>query len=315
MRRASRLNRRHRRTIDGERAPSRNDEYALYQLLAGTLPTAELDEESLAAWRERVSAAWLKSAREAKLRTSWINPNAEYEDALKGFVAGALARAHGDLFLDDLRATVAPLAWYGQLNSVTMALLKFASPGVPDIYQGNETITLRLVDPDNRAAVDFAALRAALADLQVLAARLNDGAQPLRELFANGLAKLWVTWRCLSLRRERPALFEQGEYLPLEATGAKAEHVVAFARRLGDEVAIVIAGRLFAGLGSPVGELPLGAEVWGDTAVDLSPLGAPRAISDRLSAATREVGATMPLAAAWNGFPGALWVTPRAELR
>jgi (1->4)-alpha-D-glucan 1-alpha-D-glucosylmutase len=315
VRRASRLNRRHRRTIDGERAPSRNDEYALYQLLAGTLPTSELDEESLAAWRERVSAAWLKSAREAKLRTSWINPNAEYEDALKGFVAGALARAHGDLFLDDLRATVAPLAWFGQLNSVTMALLKFASPGVPDIYQGNETITLRLVDPDNRAAVDFAALRAALADLQVLAARLNDGAQPLHELFANGLAKLWVTWRCLSLRRERPALFEQGEYLPLEATGAKAEHVVAFARRLGDEVAIVIAGRLFAGLGAAIGELPLGAEVWGDTAVDLSPLGAPRTISDRLSAATREVGATMPLAAAWNGFPGALWVTPRAELR
>ncbi|MCK6430597.1 MAG: malto-oligosyltrehalose synthase, partial [Burkholderiaceae bacterium] len=142
VRRFSRLNRRHRRIIDGARAPSRNDEYALYQLLAGTLPPGELDDDALAHWRERVSAAWLKGAREAKLHTSWINPNPEYEDALKGFVAGALARAHGDLFLDDLRATVAPLAWFGQLNSVTMALAKFASPGVPDIYQGNETITL-----------------------------------------------------------------------------------------------------------------------------------------------------------------------------
>ncbi|GIL05146.1 MAG: hypothetical protein BroJett031_16660 [Betaproteobacteria bacterium] len=315
VRRFSRLNRRHRRIIDGARAPSRNDEYALYQLLAGTLPPGELDDDALAHWRERVSAAWLKGAREAKLHTSWINPNPEYEGALKGFVAGALARAHGDLFLDDLRATVAPLAWFGQLNSVTMALAKFASPGVPDIYQGNETITLRLVDPDNRAPVDFASLRAALAELQALATRLNDGPQALRELFANGLAKLWVTWRCLALRRERSALFEQGEYVPLEPTGTKAAHVVAFARRLGDEIAIVIAGRLFAGLGAAVGELPLGAAVWGDTAVDLSPLGAPRSMSERLSGATREIGATLPLAVAWNGFPGALWVSPREELR
>lgn len=315
VRRFSGLNRRHRRMLDGARAPSRNDEYALYQLLAGTLPPGELDEASLAAWRERVSAAWLKGAREAKLHTSWINPNSEYESALQDFVAGALARVQGNPFLDELRAAAAPLAWFGQLNGVTMALAKFTSPGVPDIYQGNETITLRLVDPDNRAPVDFDALRVALADLQALALRLDDGPQPLHELFANGLAKLWVTWRCLGLRRERPALFAQGEYVPLEATGAKAAHVVAFARRLGNEVAIVIAGRLFAVLGAAVGELPLGTPVWGDTAVDLSPLGAPRPMSERLSGTTAEIGATLPLAAAWNGFPGALWVSPREELR
>ncbi len=315
VRRFSRLNRRHRRLLQGTRAPSANDEYALYQLLAGTLPPGALDETSLAHWRERVSAAWLKGAREAKLHTSWINPNREYEDALQGFVAGALARVQGNLFLDDLRATAAPLAWFGQLNSVTMALAKFASPGVPDVYQGNETLTLRLVDPDNRAPVDFAALRAALAELQALAARLDGDPQPLRELFACGLAKLWVTWRCLTLRRERPALFERGEYVPLAVSGAKSAHVVAFARRLGDEVALVIAGRLFAGLGAAVGELPLGETVWADTAVDLSPLGAPRPMLERLSGATREIGATLPLAAAWNGFPGALWVTPREQPR
>ena len=314
VRRFSRLNRRHRRTVDGERAPTRNDEYALYQLLAGTLPPGELDETALAAWRERVYAAWLKGAREAKLRTSWIHPNREYEDALKGFVEGALARAPGNLFLDDLRATVAPLAWFGQLNSVTMALAKFASPGVPDLYQGNETIALRLVDPDNRAPVDFAALRAALAQLQALAARGDEGAL-LRELFANGLAKLWVTWRCLTLRRERRALFEHGEYVPLEATGEKAAHVVAFARRHGDEIAIAIAGRLFAGLGAAVGELPLGEAVWGDTAVDLSPLAPLPPLRERLSGAAREFGAALPLTEAWNGFPGALWVSRRDERR
>ncbi|GAB4479516.1 MAG: hypothetical protein OHK0044_27090 [Burkholderiaceae bacterium] len=307
VRRFSRLNRRHRRTVDGARAPSRNDEYALYQLAAGTLPEGPLDDEAFAHWRERVAAAWLKGAREAKLHTSWIHPNREYEEALRGFVEGALARAQGNLFLDELRAAVAPLAWFGQLNSVSMALAKFTSPGVPDIYQGNETITLRLVDPDNRAPVDFAALRGALGELQSLAARLDEG-PPLHEVFANGLAKLWVTWRCLTLRRERRALFEHGEYVALAATGAKAAHVVAFARRLGDEVAIVIAGRLFAGLGAAVGELPLGAAVWGDTAVDLSPLGKLPPLREQLSGATSDIGATLPLAAAWNGFPGALWV-------
>ncbi|MCX8115929.1 MAG: malto-oligosyltrehalose synthase, partial [Burkholderiaceae bacterium] len=312
VRRFSRVNARHRRTVDGERAPSRNDEYALYQLLAGTLPAGELDETALAAWRERVYAAWLHGARQAKLRTSAIHPNRAYEDALKGFVEGALARAPGNAFLEELRATVAPLAWFGQLNSVTMALAKFASPGVPDLYQGDETITLRLVDADR--PVDFAALRAALAQLQARAARGDDGA-PLRELFANGLAKLWVTWRCLTLRRERRALFEHGEYVPLAATGAKAAHVVAFARRHGDEIAIARAGRLFARLGAAVGELPLGEAVWGDTAVDLSRLAPLPPLRERLSGAAREFGAVLPLTEAWNGFPGALWVSRRDERR
>ncbi len=309
VRRFSRLNRRFRRTVDGARAPSANDEYALYQLLAGSLPPGELDDAALAAWRERVAAAWLKGAREAKLHTSWIHPNPEYEAALQEFVAGALARAHGNLFLDELRAAAAPLAWFGQLNSVSMALLKFTSPGVPDLYQGNETLTLRLVDPDNRAPVDFAALRAALARLAALAARLDGDPRPLHELFTDGLAKFWVTWRALTLRRERRALFERGEYVPLPVSGARAQHVVAFARRHGSECAIVIAGRLFAGLGAAPGELPLGTAVWGDTAVDLSPLGALPPMVEHLSGAAGELGATLALAAAWPGFPGALWVS------
>jgi (1->4)-alpha-D-glucan 1-alpha-D-glucosylmutase len=312
VRRWSRMNRRHRRTLEGTRAPSANDEYALYQLLVGSLPPGELDQASLAAWRERVSAAWLKGAREAKLHTSWINPNPEYEEALQGFVAGALARVQGNLFLDDLRAAAAPLAWFGQLNSVSMALAKFASPGVPDIYQGNETMTLRLVDPDNRAPVDFEVLRAALSNLKALAARLDGDPQPLRELFARGLAKLWVTWRCLTLRRERQSLFERGEYVPLEVIGARAGHVFAFARRLDDELAIVVGGRLFAGLNVAAGELPVGAAVWADTAVDLAPLGPSRPLVERLSGAVHDPGPSLPLAAAWNGFPGALWVSRRA---
>ena len=97
----------------------------------------------------------LKSAREAKVVTSWINPHAGYEAALSSFVQALLQRRDSNLFLPDLQANVATLAWFGALNGLTMALLKCLSPGVPDIYQGHEAIELSLVDPDNRRAVDF----------------------------------------------------------------------------------------------------------------------------------------------------------------
>jgi (1->4)-alpha-D-glucan 1-alpha-D-glucosylmutase len=310
LRRWSRINRRHRRIVDGRPAPSRSDEYALYQLLAGTCPRGELDDAQLGAWRGRIETAALKGAREAKLRTSWINPNGAYEQALRAFVAGLLAQVHGNLFLDDLRAQSAPLAWYGLLNSVSTALLKFVSPGMPDLYQGNEMLSLRLVDPDNRAPVDFEACRAALARLQALAAE-DDVAARLAALFAGdgGLAKLWTTWRTLALRRERRTLFEDGDYVPLAVQGARAAHIVAFGRRDGAECGLVIAGRLFATL-APVDQLPLGEATWGDTAIDLAPLGTPGKLFDQMSGATLTIdGTALPLARAWTAFPGALLVT------
>ena len=309
-RRWSRLNRRHRRTVNGVPAPTRNDEYLLYQTLVGSLPAGALDDAALADYAGRVDAAMLKSAREAKTVTSWISPNAAYEAALSAFVRESLARREANLFLDDLQATVKLLAGYGALNGIAMAAIKCLSPGVPDLYQGHETIELSLVDPDNRRPVDYARRRALLAEAQALAAQPGRGAalHSLLEQAADGRAKFWTVWRALQLRREREAMLARAEYLPLEARGERAHHVVAFARRDGAQCVIVVATRLFASLGLRAGELPIGT-VWGDTVIEL-PAGALPAgtrLVDVLSGEAHVVDAAgMPLAALLRHLPVAV---------
>ena len=268
VRRWSRLNRRHKRTVDGASAPSRNDEYFLYQTLAGSLPIDTLDDDALAAYARRIEQTLLKSCREAKTITSWMNPHAAYEASLSAFVQGVLQRREANLFLDDLRANVRILDWYGALNGLTLALLKALSPGVPDYYQGHEAIELTLVDPDNRQAVDFGRRIQLLEESKALLS-LSDREGRLRELLDHlhdGRAKFWVTWRALQLRRDAAELLNDAAYVPLEATGQHAEHVVAFARGRGAHWIVAVAPRLYAGLGRPVGDAPLG-DAWGDTAI------------------------------------------------
>ena len=312
LRRWSRINRRRKRSVDGLPAPSANDEYLLYQTLLGTFPPGPLDAGSLTVYRGRIQAYMLKAAREAKVHTSWVSPSAEYEAALAGFVEALLGRLQGNLFLDDFRLQLPAFAWYGVLNSVTMQLIKATSPGVPDIYQGSETLDFSLVDPDNRRPVDYVAGRRALEGLASLAALPGaTRAARVRELFGgphDGRAKLWVLWRALALRREQPALFEHGDYLPVAASGAKAAHAVAYARRHGGSTLLVVAGRLFASLGAGVGALPLGEECWADTALatEFLPRGAP--LHNVLTGETLEASDTLALGVALANFPGALFV-------
>jgi (1->4)-alpha-D-glucan 1-alpha-D-glucosylmutase len=181
---------------------------------------------------------------------------------------------------------------------------------VPDLYQGHETIELSLVDPDNRRPVDYARRRALLAQAEELAA-LPERAAALHEWLAHaadGRAKFWAVWRALQLRREREAMLARAEYLPLEARGERARHVVAFARRDGAQCVIVVATRLFASLGLRAGELPLGA-VWGDTAIEL-PAGALPAgtrLVDAMSGHAHVVEAhALPLASLLRDFPVAV---------
>ncbi len=273
LRRWSAMNRAHRRKLEAGPAPSRADEYVLYQTLIGTLPVgavneraSALDEATLAAWRERIEAYMVKAAREAKANTSWISPNEEYEGALTGFVRALLGRLAPNPFLDDLRAQAEPLAWFGALNSLTLAALKYTAPGVPDLYQGSELLDLSLVDPDNRRPVDYAQRAALLDSLAALA-----DPRPLLDSLHDGRAKLWVAWRLLQLRQRLPELFRAGGYAPLEVSGAMREHVIAFARTHASGTLVIAAGRLYAKmLGSAVDRLPLG-DAWGDTAVRLPP--------------------------------------------
>jgi len=256
---------------DGERVPSASDEYLLYQTLLGSLPPGGLDETTLAPYRERIEAYMLKAAREAKAHTSWVSPNPGYEDALLGFVRGLLGRLQPNPALADLQALAQTLAWFGALNSLTTVLIKFTSPGVPDLYQGNEIMDLSLVDPDNRRPVDYA-LRERL--LEELAGLLDtpDAAARIAALAAtpeDGRLKLWATWRLLELRRSHHGLFSDGGYAALKASGAQAEHLIAYRREHAGRSLVVVAGRLFAGLRARPRRLPVGAAVWGDTRVAL----------------------------------------------
>jgi (1->4)-alpha-D-glucan 1-alpha-D-glucosylmutase len=306
----SRLNRSHRREIDGRPAPSRNDEYLLYQTLIGSFPPG-LDSAELPRYRERIARYMVKAAREAKSRTSWIAVDDAYESALQAFVVELLASRGDNLFLEELRREVAVFAWFGLLNSLSMALVKLTAPGVPDIYQGNEMLDLSLVDPDNRRPVDFASHRSALRAVLELAKQPPQRiADALREWFGtpyDGRTKLWLTQRALAFRSRFAALVAEGDYLPLTATGARARHVIAFARRHRDQTMIVVAGRLFASLGLDPGTLPRGDAVWADAALDASMLPDGTSLTNALTHDELVVvDGRLPLSGIFATFPGAL---------
>jgi (1->4)-alpha-D-glucan 1-alpha-D-glucosylmutase len=304
VRRWRRMHRARKREVDGEDAPSRNDEYLLYQTLVGTFPPGEADFAALDAYRARIERYMVKAAREAKVRTSWLVANAAYEEALSDFVGALLRTSPANPFLEELRTQCAPFAWYGMLNSLSMTLLKLASPGVPDVYQGTEMLEWSLVDPDNRRPVDYAARRAALAAV----ARDRAHPQAAAGLFASpydGRAKLSIVARALALRRERPDLFANGDYRRVDGRGAHAAHVVAFARTTAEGGLVAIAGRLFASLVA-VGALPIG-EAWGDTTVDVGFLPRGTRLANVLTGETFALdAAALPLARALRAFPGAL---------
>ncbi len=311
VRRWSRINRSKKRTVEGAPAPSRNDEYLVYQTLVGTFPAGELDAGHLALYCERIERYMVKAMREAKLRSSWINVNEAYETAVLNFVHALLGRLEGNLFLDDFRTQLTPFAWFGVLNSVSMALIKLTSPGVPDLYQGNEILDFSLVDPDNRRPVDYTLRRGLLGSLRALAdgppATLHTRVRALFDRPHDGRAKLWTIWRTLGLRREWPELFAKGDYHPIALSGAKARHVTAYARRFGARGIIVVAGRLFASLGADPGVLPAGEAAWGESAADVAFLPASTRLHNALTGESLAVdGKTLPLARALGHFPGAL---------
>ncbi len=279
-----RLNRAKRRLVVDGRAPSRNDEYLIYQTLLGVWPPDEGPLDGLGA---RLEQYLLKAVREAKVHTSWINPNEEYEEAVRHFIGALLRRPARNAFVADFTPFAHRVARFGLLNSLSQTLWKLTLPGVPDIYQGNEVCTFSLVDPDNRRAVDYRARRALLAELQQAAQHHAGLPRLLRGLLdglADGRAKLYLTWRALRLRRELPELFLQGDYQGLAAEGGRAEHLCAFARRHGQRCIISAVPRWYCRLERASDGSDDPAVVWGDTRIVL-PEDAPRHYRDVLSGA------------------------------
>ncbi len=247
LRRWARMNRRHKK---GGRIPDANDEYLVYQTVVGAWPMGDsIPPGEFEVFRQRIEQYMLKAIREAKVNTSWVNPNPDYEAAMSDFVKAALDPAQGSRFLSDLKEFKKRIEAPGQVNSLSQTLLKIASPGVSDVYQGCELWDLSLVDPDNRRPVDFALRRRLLEELDREAEvdRL-ELAQRLAAEMTDGRVKLFVLSQGLRFKRRRRALFQSGEYLPLAASGDHGAQVVCFCRRLNEEMVLVIVPRLVAGL-------------------------------------------------------------------
>jgi (1->4)-alpha-D-glucan 1-alpha-D-glucosylmutase len=196
----------------------------------------------MAAWPisvERFADYLLKAAREAKTAISWMNPDLDYERGLREF-----AEAAARLPIGEFTERIDPFA---MSNSLGAKLVQLMMPGVPDVYQGNETTDFSLVDPDNRRPVTY----------------------PRKPETSWDAAKLLVTTQALRLRRR---LAGAATYQPLQADGAAAEHVIAFTRGdaadvRGRPAAVAVATRLpvrLARTGWGATTLALPAGTWRD---------------------------------------------------
>ncbi|MGZ4332945.1 MAG: alpha-amylase family glycosyl hydrolase [Gaiellaceae bacterium] len=155
-----------------------HEEVLVLQTLVGAAPIE----------RDRLDGYLEKALREGKVNTNWLSPNEAHEAQVQDWAARAAALVERDPFLDRVRHL-------GRRLALSQLLLKLTSPGVADIYRGDELEDLSLVDPDNRRPVDWAERRHALDELVA-------GASPDPRT-----ARLYVTWRTLRLRAAHEEAF------------------------------------------------------------------------------------------------------------
>jgi (1->4)-alpha-D-glucan 1-alpha-D-glucosylmutase len=297
LRRWHLANRSRRTEVNGESLPTRGDEYHYYQALIGIWPQTPPNATALASLRDRLKAYMLKAVREAKMRTSWINPDPDYEAALERFVVQSL---ESPVFLKDVNETVPRLAKRGMLVSLSQAVLKVASPGVPDYYQGTELFDFSLVDPDNRRPVDYELREKYLSDEE-------PDPHSLLSMLSDGRAKLHIIRRGLAVRRAHPMLFHGGRYVPIYADSGREENIVAFALVRSGAAVMPVAPRLFAGLMQEGEAAPIGERIWGEASLVL-PNELQGELQDVLTGEKLQARGRLPLAQLLARFPVALLV-------
>jgi (1->4)-alpha-D-glucan 1-alpha-D-glucosylmutase len=269
-----------RSLVRGKLAPTRTTDHFIYQALVGIWPIGAApsrdgdrddDDRRLGELRNRLTTYIQKAVREAKVSTSWTDPDAEYEEAISRFIAGLLDRraSGGGDFLRELEQFAEGLAPQAVWNALSRVVIHLTAPGVPDVYRGDELWFQALVDPDNRSPVDWAIRDDALGELRALAPG-GEPADPAQlrawlEAPSDGRLKMYLFEQLLRLRREHPSMTPAAAYTPLKVEGERMNGVFAFQRGEGRERALVVVPRLTCALG---GGVPIGS-IWGNTRVRL----------------------------------------------
>ena len=224
-----------RTTIDGRTVPQLNDEYFIYQSMLGGFPE---DFQVTDEWTERVQAYLNKALREAKVNTSWSDPDEQYEKSCEHFIKNILDPKHS--FLASFVPFVKTVVDHAMVYTLTQTLIKLTAPGIPDIYQGCELWDLSFVDPDNRRPVDYEKRMEFLFQLVIREEKGKDAVlEYLRDGRQAGIEKLFVIWKTLNFRKANPELFTEGEYIPLETTGEEIR-AAAYARHRHDKWALIV---------------------------------------------------------------------------
>jgi (1->4)-alpha-D-glucan 1-alpha-D-glucosylmutase len=241
---------------------SSGDAAILFQMIVGAWsPRLSIkDIEGCAAYGERIAVWQTKAIREAKLVTEWAAPNETYEMTARNFLAAIFAWPPSGL-LEEIEAFARRVAPAGAVNGLSQALAKMTSPGIPDLYQGAEFWDLSLVDPDNRRPVDFRARIDALSSEE----QITD----IAGHWQDGRIKQAVIGRSLAFRHAFPALFSRGHYLPLSAEGPARDHIIAFARVVGQEAAVTVLTRFATRLLKPGSGIVIPGAAWENTTLRL----------------------------------------------
>ena len=259
-----------RRLVKGRIAPTRTADNFVYQTLLGIWP---LRPPAGDAWlgdlRARLNAYLIKAMREAKVSTSWTDPEPEYEAAIAHFLEQLLDAESNGAWMREVDEFVAAIAPQAMWNALGRLLVHLAAPGVPDIYRGDELWFSALVDPDNRRAVDWPERDVVLREILGPAngrKRLSEW----RDKMDASRIKMHLTSKMLSFRRDNGVLMTSHGYERLEVRGSRSDAVFAFRRHAADRELVVLVPRLTRQLGEP----PVGA-AWGDTHVVLPKESAP----------------------------------------
>jgi (1->4)-alpha-D-glucan 1-alpha-D-glucosylmutase len=313
LRRLARVNAGLKRLVYGEPAPDRANEYLYYQALLGAWPP-EVTELPPQAFVERMQEYMLKAIKEEKVHTSWIHPSPQYDDAMRDFVGRTLTGPEGRRFLGSFLPFQRRVAQAGVVNSLAQLVLKIASPGVSDFYQGTELWDLNLVDPDNRHPVDYAQRMVFLRKVQPLLEGNCDPEHWKRSLFdmlerwPSGEIKFFCAAVGLNLRRHHRQLLLYGDYVPFEMQGKRSGQVVALGRQHGRDLVIAIVPRLVARAGGSKSPFPLGEDGWKDTAVMLTGAFQERRYRNLFTGESFSADSTIPLSHEFAFVPVSLLV-------